>query len=503
MRTHWLLPDEPFESYAAWLEACGGSAVSVARAKARSAVLRLVQHSHLRGRGGAGFPTGTKWASLASHKCKTRYVVCNAAEGEPGTFKDRYLIRRNPYAVVEGLLIAAHVIESDDVIIAVKASFQPEIERLEQAIREMADVIGGVRVRIFSGPEAYLYGEEKALLNAIEGEGPLPREAHRPPYEFGLFATPGSPNPALVNNAETYAHVPSIVRDGPTSFLQLGTSDTPGTVLFTISGDVKKPGVYECEAGVTVRSLLYDVAGGPLDGRELVAVLPGVSTGPITADRFDTPADFGSLSMIGSGLGSAGFVVLDDSRSMASVARAAMRFLYVESCNQCSACKQGLRVASTALDDMFENPDDNAERLERARHAARRAPQGNRCYLPVQGSTVMSRFADTYADHFAAAGPGVAPYELPKLTDLDASAGFSIDPRQALKRPDWSYDDVEPPATPEAAPADVPHPDTVVALPADIVREVRKIADADGTDVEQVLARALREWLANGGAAAS
>jgi NADH-quinone oxidoreductase subunit F len=183
----------------------------------------------------------------------------------------------NPYAVVEGLLIAAHVIGAKAIYIGIKESFNREIDRLRQAIHEIrtAGLISDLDIEISPGPGEYLFGEEKALLNQIETGLPLPREAHYPPYEKGLFATPGSPNPALMHNVETFAHVPSIVRNGADGFRALGTTDTSGTVLYTISGDVKQPGVYECNAGISLRKLIYEVAGGPLG--EVKAVLSGFS----------------------------------------------------------------------------------------------------------------------------------------------------------------------------------------------------------------------------------
>jgi hypothetical protein len=232
IREHWLIPDEPFQTYAAYQASWEADAIRSARGREPERVLRQIQRSGLRGRGGAGFPTGTKWATVARHECPTRQVVCNAAEGEPGTFKDRWLLRKNPYAVIEGMLIAAHVVGAEQLFIALKGSFAPELARVRAALDEMRDVIGHLEVQLIEGPEEYLFGEERALLEVIEGNEPLPREAHYPPYERGLFATPRSPNPAVVNNAETYAHVPSIVRKGAASFRELGTADTPGTMLF-------------------------------------------------------------------------------------------------------------------------------------------------------------------------------------------------------------------------------------------------------------------------------
>ena len=455
IKEHRLLPEAPHASYPAYLSAVGASAVVMARRQRPEALLEALKRSGLRGRGGAGFPVGTKWTTVFQHECPTRYAVANAAEGEPGTFKDRFLLRRNPYAVIEGLLIAAHVVGAKAAYIGIKASFKREIARLTRALDEMADVVAGLPVMIIEGPDDYLFGEEKALLNVIEGGGPLPREVHYPPYERGLFATPLSPNPALVNNVETLAHVSTIVRHGAESFRELGTADTPGTVLFTLSGDIVRPGVYECESGISLRSLLYEVGGGPRPGRKLKVVLSGVAAAPIFPEQLDTPGDFGSLSRAGSGLGSAGLIVIDDATSIPRVAQAVTRFLYVESCGQCPACTHGLGAASAAIDRAFEGPP--ADGSESAIVGARSAPQGNRCYLPVQGSLLIPALIERFKHEFTAeflAQRRVAPeWLIPKLVDFDeVTQTFTYDQRQASEQPNGTY--AEPPS---AAPNVVAH----------------------------------------------
>jgi NADH-quinone oxidoreductase subunit F len=440
-----ILPDLPYSSYQSYLDKNGPSAVLKTRALTPQAIVDEIRNSGLRGRGGAGFPTGVKWKTLLDHPCPTRYVVCNAGEGEPGTFKDRYLLRQNPYGVLEGLCIAAHVVGAKTIYIGIKATFEKEIDRLKQAIHEMrtAGLISDLDIEVSPGPGEYLFGEEKAMLNQIESGLPLPREAHYPPYEKGLFAKPDSPNPALVNNVETFAHVPSIVRDGAGGFRALGTADTPGTVIFTISGDVKRPGIYEVDAGVPLRKLIDQVAGGPANGK-IKAVLSGFSAGAIAGNELDTPADFGSLSAIGSGLGSAGFIVLDSKRSMVRVAQAVARFLYVESCNQCPACKHGLRIASQTLDGMFDPRESHVHSIDLAVFGARSAPQANRCYLPVQASVLISSLVDKFKPEFDAqladAGQNSVPFSVPLITDFDeANHRFVYDDKFAFKNPDWSY----------------------------------------------------------------
>jgi NADH:ubiquinone oxidoreductase subunit F (NADH-binding)/quercetin dioxygenase-like cupin family protein len=442
---YYLLPDLPYSTYESYLEKNGPSAVRKARSLNPQEIVDEIRASGLRGRGGAGFQAGVKWKTILDHSCPTRYVVCNAAEGEPGTFKDRYLLRKNPYSVLEGILIAAHVVGAKTVYIGIKASFDREIDRLNQAIHEMrtAGLISDIDIVISPGPGEYLFGEEKALLNQIESGLPLPREAHYPPYEKGLFATPESPNPALVNNVETFAHVPSIVRGGADGFRSLGTADTSGTVLYTISGDVERPGVYELNAGVSLRKLIYEAAGGPVNG-DVKAVLSGFSAGMITGSELDTPADFGSLSALGSGLGSAGFIVLNSTRSMVRIAQTAARFLYVESCNQCPACKHGLGIASHTLDGMFDPEQSHVHSVELALFGARSAPQANRCYLPVQASILISSLVGKFKPEFDVqlTDPrrNAEPFPVPLITDFDeANHQFVYDERFAFKNPDWTY----------------------------------------------------------------
>ncbi len=500
-----LLPEKPDASYADYRRRTGPDALARARGLAPAAVLEELQRSGLRGRGGAGFPTGTKWRTVFEHRCQVRYVVCNAAEGEPGTFKDRFLLRRSPYATLEGMLIAAHVVGAKGLYIGLKASFAKEIARLTGAIEELraAGVLGGLELNVVEGPEEYLFGEEKALLEVIEGNDPLPRESYNPPYEEGLFARVGSPNPAIANNAETFAHVALVLRSGPEAFRRLGTDDTPGTLLFTVSGDVARPGVYEAPAGLSLRELFHDLAGGPRPGRRFKAALSGVSTGVLPAERFDTRADFGSLQLAGSGLGSAGFIVLDDQTSLPRVAQAVARFLYVESCNQCSACKAGLRVASRAMDRAL-TPEGTPLDLAWVRSGASSAPQGNRCALPLEAAALLPSLLDRFsADFEGRAGRDAAPWPLPKLVDYDeATHTFTIDERQRHKRPDWTYEpegEAEwPPAgkrsRPAARPHDAPHP-VHLRLPPELFEALSKHAHETGSTLEELAERAIREWL--------
>lgn len=499
---YWLLPREAYGSYQTYLEDTGDNAVVKARSLTPELVLNEIRQSGLRGRGGAGFPTGTKWRTLQTRSCPTRFVVCNAAEGEPGTFKDRYLLRKNPYSTIEGMLIAAHVIGAQHLYIGLKTSFALEIQRIKDALNEFwkMGLLEGLRFTIVEGPEEYLFGEEKALLNVIDGAGPLPREAHYPPYELGLFAKPDSPNPALVNNAETFAHVASIVRNGAANFRAIGTADTPGTCLFTLCGDVSRPGVYERPAGITIRQLLYEVAGGPSQGRDFKVVLSGVATGVIMPDKFDTPAEFGSLHMIGSGLGSAGFIAYCEGTSSPRIAQMVARFLYVESCNQCTACKHGLRTASTTLDKYFSLEGAGEDDFDRALAGAQHAPQANRCYLPVQGSMLITSLMTRFRHEFDALQAGSAEARetvpIPKIKDFNEAIGaFEYDEFQEHKNPDWSYSVPRHPVPKPAAPAAASHGPVSIHLAPDVREAFLALARSGSVDLEKQVNDTLRQWL--------
>lgn len=476
LKPHWLIPSKPYETYEEYLleyEDC--SPILKARDLGGPKVIKELKKAGLRGRGGAGFPTWQKWNALHKHSCTNRSVVCNAAEGEPGTFKDRYMIRRNPYALLEGLLIAAKTIETNILRIGIKKSFRREIQRLKDAIGEMRGkgFFQGMDLEIIEGPEEYLFGEEKGLLNVMDGIGPFPREAHYPPYEWGLKPTIQSPNPALVSNAETFAHIPSILHYGADSFRKIGLAETPGTVIVTVCGEVQRPGVFEVETSATLREVLYGQAGGPRPGRRFKAVLPGVSAAVLLPGKFDTPLGFDALREAGSSLGSAGFIVLDDSSSIPRVAQAVARFLYVESCGQCPACKMGLRLASRSVDRMFDGSrrrpltESKEKDLEEvAVDAALSGPQANRCFLPAGGSLAIPSLIRAFRGEFdgLASGRPAPGYPIPKIADYDeTSHSFTYDKRQQTKRPDWSYP--SPQETGEKAAWDKHDPSETEAVP--------------------------------------
>jgi len=438
-----ILTDDPISSVDDFVARGGGRGLAAARERSPKQVIEEVRRSGLRGRGGAGFPTGIKWSTVREDPCPTKYVVCNAAEGEPGTFKDRWLLRRNPYQVVEGLGIAAYAVGAERAFIGIKAGFGQEVSRLTAAMEEMAarDLVGPVPIELIQGPDEYLFGEEKAMLEVIEGNDPLPRIV--PPWMEGLFRKPGSPNPTAVNNVETLANVPLILERGAEWFRSFGTEDSPGTMLFTLCGDIRSPGVYELPLGYSLRDLVEGVGGGVPESRRLKMIFPGASNTIIAPEQLDTPLGFDPMRAVGTGLGSGGFVVYDDSACIVRATLAFSRFLYVESCGQCPACKHGTGAITDLLEriDRGEGSDGDVETIL-AR--ALTVTDAQRCALPT-GETLIAQsmiqvFGSELAEHLGRGCPRPRDLPVPKLVDFDEDAGdFAFDERYHLKQPDWTY----------------------------------------------------------------
>jgi NADH-quinone oxidoreductase subunit F len=252
-------------------------------------------------------------------------VVVNGAEGEPGSFKDRALLRANPYATIEGALIAAETVGANGVVIAVKHSFGEELRTLRRAVAEAIDASwpGDIELSVFAGPSEYLYGEETGLLEVIDGRPPFPRVT--PPFRDGVEEVEGSP-PTLVNNVETLAHVPGILARGPAWFRSVGTDESPGTIVCTVSGQTRRAGVAEVAMGTPLRRLLDEVGGGAKPGRRIIGAMSGVANPVLAEDQLDTPLSHEGMLAVGSGLGAAGFIVFDDATDFAAVAQGVARF---------------------------------------------------------------------------------------------------------------------------------------------------------------------------------
>jgi NADH-quinone oxidoreductase subunit F len=322
--------------------AIGGYAgVPKARAMAPEQLIELLLAANLRGRGGAGFPMGRKASLIDRSSPKPKYLVVNADESEPGAFKDRQVMATAPHRLLEGCLIAAHAIESTDVYVYIRGEYLAEYEILQRAVDEAraAGLLGDVEITVYRGAGAYICGEETALLDSLEGRRGQPRP--RPPFPpvQGLFNAP-----TQINNVCTIATVPSVIELGPEKFAEIGVPSSPGTAVFSISGNVVSPGNYELELGTPMRELIYDLAGGIADGRELKAVIPGGSSVPaLSPDEIDVPLDYDSLGALGTFFGAASLIVVDDRCCMVQLALRSTKFYMHESCGKCTPCREGTR----------------------------------------------------------------------------------------------------------------------------------------------------------------
>jgi NADH:ubiquinone oxidoreductase subunit F (NADH-binding) len=421
----------------------GGRGLQIALGAWPEAVIDTIARSGLRGRGGAGFPTGEKWRTVRTVGAGPRFAVCNAAEGEPATFKDRTLLRTNPYQVLEGLVIAAYAVGAERAFIGLKEAFAAEASAVGRALAEMeaADALGGIPIQIVLGPDLYLFGEETGLEEVIEERPPLPRTVR--PFIQGLFASPPNDDPTLVNNVETLANVPHIIAEGPDWLRASGTDDSPGTMVFTICGDVQREGVFELPLGTPMRTLVEEIAGGPPERRALKAIFPGASNTVLGPSELDVPMDFESLREVGSGLGAGGFAMFDDSACIVQAAYRYSRFLAVESCGQCPACKFGTGEVTDALRALEEGRGSERD-IELVLVRARGSTDGQKCALPTGESLLMQSLVQVFADEFRehVGGPCPRPRELPfhKIVDWDAGEErFVYDADYERKQPDWTF----------------------------------------------------------------
>ena len=330
-------------------EAAGGYAsLRKAVAMAPEEIVAAVDASGVRGRGGAGFPTGRK-ASFLPKDRKPAYLCVNADESEPGTFKDREIMLRNPHAMIEGILIMSYGIGATSAFIYIRGEYRTEFEVLVRALDEARsrgyigrDVLGSgydATVVLHRGAGAYICGEETALLSSLEGERGQPRSKPPFPAVAGLYAAP-----TLVNNVETLASVPFILAMGPEKYAEIGTERSKGTRVFSLSGNVKRPGNYELPLSATLRHLVCDLGGGAPDGRSIKAIIPGGSSTPLLMpEQLDTGLDYESIAAAGSMAGSGAVVIIDDRTCMVQLALRVAEFYRHESCGKCTPCREGTR----------------------------------------------------------------------------------------------------------------------------------------------------------------
>jgi NADH-quinone oxidoreductase subunit F len=328
----------------------GFEALKRARAMTPDEVTEQVSAADLRGRGGAAFPTGRKWSFIPKKEQipKPHYLVVNADESEPGSFKDREIMERVPFLFIEGCLIAAYAIDAAEVYIYIRGEYDRPFEVLRDALEEVrarGDLLGGVTIIVHRGAGAYICGEETALLESLEGWRGQPRSKPPFPAVSGLYASP-----TAVNNVESIATVVPIIEEGGKEYAKVGVENSTGTRVFSLSGTVANGGNFELESGTTLGELIFDLGGGIPGGRQLKAICPGGLSSPLlTAAQVDTGLDITSLQQAGSAIGSAGVIVLDDRCCIVQYALRASRFYEHESCGKCTPCRVGTRWLSQIL----------------------------------------------------------------------------------------------------------------------------------------------------------
>src|SRR6478672_6791854 len=383
--------------------------VPKARAMTPDALIEELLASNLRGRGGAGFPMGRKASLIDRGSSKPKYLVVNADESEPGAFKDREVMGRVPHRLLEGCLIAAHAIESKDVFIYIRGEYLTEYEILQAAVDEAreAGLFGETNVTVYRGAGAYICGEETALLDSLEGRRGQPRP--RPPFPpvQGLYMAPTE-----INNVCTIATVPAILELGADVFDQVGTPSSPGTVLFSVSGNVEKPGNYELELGTSMRELIYTHAGGIAGGHQLKAVIPGGSSVPaLTARQIDVPLDYDSLGAIGTFFGAASLIVVDERCCMVQLALRSTKFYMHESCGKCTPCREGTRWLVQLLEKL-ERGEGSLDDIELLQNVGSRILGKSLCALGDFAVYPVSSYIAHWRDEFVAhIQQGRCPYD--------------------------------------------------------------------------------------------
>jgi NADH-quinone oxidoreductase subunit F len=368
-------------------------------------IIEEVKRSGLRGRGGAGFPTGMKWDFASRDPKFPKYLLCNADEGEPGTFKDRPILEKNPHLLIEGMIISAYALQAERGYIYLRGEYPHAREVLEKAIDEAYErgYLGenildkGFRfdLSVHQGAGAYICGEETALIESIEGRRGQPRIKPPFPVNVGAWGMP-----TVVNNVETLANIPYIVEVGGEAYAKIGSTDCPGPKLYSISCCVERPGVYELPMGTTLREIIYEHAGGIKGGRELKAVIPGgISTPVLTPDKLDTPMDFVSLPKIGSMLGSGAIMVFDDTVCLVRVCWRAMRFFEHESCGKCTPCREGTGWMRNIL-ERIENGFGREGDIELLQDVALSISGKTFCPLGDGAANVVLSFIRNFAEEF-------------------------------------------------------------------------------------------------------
>jgi NADH-quinone oxidoreductase subunit F len=407
---------EGSETLDGYLASDGYKAFLKAKEMTPEAIIEEVKTSALRGRGGAGFPTGLKWSFVPRTSPKPKYIVINADESEPGTCKDRLLMEYDPHQLIEGILIAGLAMDAHKGYIYIRGEYRFIIEHMNRAIEEAykrgylgKNICGtGFDFDLYthSGAGAYECGEETALLDSLEGKRGVPRMKPPFPAVAGAWASP-----TLLNNVETFATIPAIIRGGGAAYAALGVPKSGGTRLLCISGHVNKPGVYEVPLGYPMMKAINEIAGGMRGGRKLKAVVPGGSSCPILrADECDVPMDYDSIAKIGSMMGSGGMVVLDETTDMVKFALRIMRFYAHESCGWCIPCREGttwLRKILQRFDDGGGRKDDVRVLGEVSKNMLGRTfcALGDAAAMPT--ISIVEKFSEDFDKRLAMQGSGL------------------------------------------------------------------------------------------------
>ncbi|GAB4172795.1 MAG: NADH-quinone oxidoreductase subunit NuoF [Calditrichia bacterium] len=380
-------------------------------------IIDEVKSSNLRGRGGAGFSTGLKWSFIPKNDNQPHYLLCNADESEPGTFKDRLIIDGDPHMLIEGMIISAYAIRANQSYIYIRGEFVKEAQNLEKAIQEAYDkgflgknIFGSgfdLDMAVHRGAGAYVCGEETGLIESLEGKRGWPRL--KPPFPAieGAFR-----KPTIVNNVETLACVPHIIERGADWFKSIGPESGPGPKLYCLSGHVNNPGVFELPMGANLKDIIYEHGKGIWKNRKLKAVIPGGSSVPVlTADEVDIPMDFESVKEAGSMLGSAGIIVMDDSVCMVDAIYNLIHFYRHESCGQCTPCREGTSWAEKLI-GKFENGTAKMSDIDLLEEVANHinfrtiCPLGDAAAMPIQ--SFLEKFRHEFEEHVKA---GKCPYK--------------------------------------------------------------------------------------------
>ncbi len=371
-------------------------------------VIEIIKESGLRGRGGAGFPTGRKWEFTASTTNDEKYILCNADEGEPGTFKDRLILEGDPHKVIEGMMIAGYAVGAKQGYIYIRGEYKSSIEKIEKAIED-ARKIGILGKNIFKsnfsfdikvelGAGAYVCGEETALIESIEGKSGRPR--NKPPFPpvSGLYD-----KPTVVNNVETLANVPVILLKGAKWFKSIGTESSPGTKVFSLVGNLSNKGIVELPMGTSLREIFYHFGGGISGDRKLKMIQTGGTSGTfIKENKLDTPMDFDSFSKYGVSLGSGVVLAIDDSNCAVEIAKMAMKFFMHESCGKCTPCREGNRIAYEILDGITKGKGKK-EDIDKLKMIANELEVSSFCGLgqaaAVPLKSILENFEDEFVEH--------------------------------------------------------------------------------------------------------